>query len=169
MNRFEVIRLFVNFHIVPAAILDFRKCTFYAPQCLGDDEMKLGLKFCENRSNCSVAVRILVIIKKKFILDFDIPVFGSMCLLDFRIIYVRLRFLFSIGNALKVPKIEICIFWNPKRHLLARKHAFWRINRPNRSIIVMCGLFQVTNRKLFINEILRWPPVAILYIKMLEF
>ena len=29
----------------------------------------------------------------------------------------------------------------------------------------MCGLFQVTNRKLFINEILRWPPVAILYIK----
>ena len=63
-----------------------------------------------------------------------------------------LRFLFSIGNALEVPKMaflgiwgvktELCIFVNPKRHLLASKHAFWRITRPNRSTIVACGLLQ---------------------------
>jgi hypothetical protein len=46
-----------------------------------------------------------------------------------------LAFLFSIGNALKVPKIGvwvdfwgvktvICIFLNPKVHFLGQKHAF---------------------------------------------
>jgi len=93
------------------------------------------------------------------ILNFEIPVFGSMRLLEFRIRWYMwsltvvvwaveklLRYLFSVGNALKVPKIgvlgilgvktEICIFMNPKRHLLMREHAFWRITRPNRSTIM---------------------------------
>ena len=30
--RLEVIQIFVNFQITPAAILDFRKCTFGAKQ-----------------------------------------------------------------------------------------------------------------------------------------
>ena len=58
--RLEVIRFFVNFHIAPAAILDFRKCTFGAKRCLGRDEWKIGLKFCENRSNGSEVIQILV-------------------------------------------------------------------------------------------------------------
>ena len=62
--RLEVIQIFVNFQITPAAILDFRKCTFGAQQCLGSDEWKLGLKFCENRSNGSEVIQILVIILK---------------------------------------------------------------------------------------------------------
>ena len=41
-----------------------------------------------------------------------------------------------------VVKTEISIFVNPKRHILASKHAFWRITRPNRSTIVACGLLQ---------------------------
>jgi hypothetical protein len=55
-----------------------------------------------------------------------------------------LAFLFSIGNALKVPqnwglvdfwgvKTVICIFLNPKVHFLGQKHAFWHIIRPNPS------------------------------------
>ena len=60
----EVIRLFVNFQIAPAAILDFRKCNFGAKQCLCSDEWKLGLKFGGNRSNGSEVIRILVIISK---------------------------------------------------------------------------------------------------------
>ena len=62
--RLEVIRLFVNFQVMPAAILDFRKCTFGAKQCLGSDEWKLGLKFGENRSKGSEVIQILVIILK---------------------------------------------------------------------------------------------------------
>jgi len=62
--RFEVIQLFVNFQITPAAILDFRKCTTGAQRFLGGDEWKLRLKFCENRSECSEVIRILVKILK---------------------------------------------------------------------------------------------------------
>ena len=70
VNRVGLIRLeaipffFVNFQITPAAILDFRKCTLGAKQCLGIDELKPVLKFCENRSNGSEVIRILVIILK---------------------------------------------------------------------------------------------------------
>jgi hypothetical protein len=60
--RLAVIRLFVNFQMTPAAILDFRKCTFEPQKCLGCDKWKLGLMFGENRSNGSEVIRILVII-----------------------------------------------------------------------------------------------------------
>ena len=62
--RFEVIQLFVNFQIAPAAILDFRKCTSRAQRCLGGDEWMLVLKLGENRSKGSVVIRILVKIVK---------------------------------------------------------------------------------------------------------
>ena len=62
--RLEVIRFLVNFHIAPAAILDFGKCTLGAKHCLGSDEWKLGLKFGENQSNGSEVIQILVIILK---------------------------------------------------------------------------------------------------------
>ena len=62
--RVEVIQLFVNFQIMPAAILDFRKCTSGAQRCLGGDEWKLVLKFGENQSKGSEVIQILVIIKK---------------------------------------------------------------------------------------------------------
>ena len=54
--RLEVIQIFVNFQITPAAILNFRKCTFGAKQYMGSDEWKLGLKFCEIRSNGSEVI-----------------------------------------------------------------------------------------------------------------
>jgi len=55
-----------------------------------------------------------------------------------------LTFVFSIGNALKLPnklgfwgilgvKTIRFIFLNPQRHILGLKHAFWRITRPNPS------------------------------------
>ena len=56
--------------------------------------------------------------------------------------YQKLGFLGILG-----VKTEICIFLNPKRHLLTPKHAFWHITRPNRSTGLTCGGVQEAKRK----------------------
>ena len=60
MNRLEVIRFFVNFRLVPAAILDFEKCTILPILCIDIHKGKLGLKFGENRFIGSKDIQVLV-------------------------------------------------------------------------------------------------------------
>ena len=87
MNRLEVIRFFVNFRLVPAAILDFKKCTILPTRCLDTHKRKLGLKFGENRFNGSKDIQILVKFKKfkmapSAILDFEIRYSDTAALLS---------------------------------------------------------------------------------------
>ena len=60
MNHLEDIRFFVNFHVVPAAILDFKKFTTLPCRYLGNQSGKEGLKFGQNRFNGSKDIQILV-------------------------------------------------------------------------------------------------------------
>jgi hypothetical protein len=60
MNHLEDIRFFVNFHVVPAAILDFKKITTLPCRCLGNQSGKQILKFGLNRFNGSKDIKILV-------------------------------------------------------------------------------------------------------------
>ena len=60
MNCLEVIRFFVNFHVVPAAIFDFKKLTNLPSRCLDTHKGKQDLKFGQNRFNGSKDIQILV-------------------------------------------------------------------------------------------------------------
>ena len=50
-NRFEVIKILVNFSFLSAAILDLEKWLFWPLRCLRDVKTKLCVKFSENRTN----------------------------------------------------------------------------------------------------------------------
>jgi hypothetical protein len=50
----------VNFHVVPAAILDLKKNTTLPCRCLGSHSGKQELKFGQNRFNGSKDIQILV-------------------------------------------------------------------------------------------------------------
>jgi hypothetical protein len=50
---FRSYSIFLNFCLVPAAILDFKKCTILPTRCFDTHKGKLGLKFGENRLNGS--------------------------------------------------------------------------------------------------------------------
>ena len=80
--------------------------------------------------------------------------FGCSTISGWKVIKIFVFHRKCIGSAPKLGflgilgvKTEICIFLNPKRHLLASKHAFWRITRPNRFKTVTCGGFQEKKTK----------------------
>ena len=60
LNRVKVIQFLVKFVMSSAAILDFEKCHFGVNRCMPDGKMKLGFKFCENRTDGSEVIQVFV-------------------------------------------------------------------------------------------------------------
>ena len=70
-NSFEVIQFLANLDLSSAAILDFEKWQFWHFRCLVGVKVKLRAKFCENRTNGSGDIKVLVNFKMAAIFDYE--------------------------------------------------------------------------------------------------
>jgi hypothetical protein len=61
LNRVKVIQLLVKFVMSSAAIFDFEKMQFLSVTCMRCTEIKLLLKFHENRTEDSKVIQVFVI------------------------------------------------------------------------------------------------------------